>query len=75
MPSCECRGEVVGEGQSIFDCSLKARIRTQMHLIANTISQPGYKCELLVLIFGSLRHFQRLVKTGLQVAGIPKEKG
>uniref|UniRef100_A0A668ATD0 ER lipid raft associated 2 n=1 Tax=Myripristis murdjan TaxID=586833 RepID=A0A668ATD0_9TELE len=43
-------------------------------LLINTISELGYRCRLLVFIFGSLGHVHRLVVRGLCLLGMPKKK-
>ena len=39
-----------------------------------TIFQLGYRCKLLVFIFGSLGHVHKLVVRGLQMAGLSKRR-
>ena len=41
--------------------------------LLHTISELGYRCRLLVFIFGSLGHTHRLVIRGLQQFGMPKK--
>ena len=41
--------------------------------LPSTISELGYRCGLLVFIFGSLGHVHRLVVRGLQQMGMPKK--
>ena len=60
-----------------FDYSLEEAFSTKMlkYLqLTQTISQLGYKCKLLVFIFGSLGHVHKLVVRGLQMAGLSKRR-
>ena len=41
--------------------------------LLHTISELGYRCRLLVFIFGSLGHTHRLVIRRLQQLGMPKK--
>ena len=52
-----------------FDYSLEEAYLTKIlkyQQLKQTISQLGYKCTLLVFIFGSLGHVHKLVVRGLQ---------
>ena len=42
--------------------------------LVNTISELGYRCRLLVFIFGSLGHVHKLVVRGLRLLGMPKKE-
>ena len=42
-------------------------------LVAN-INELGYKCRLVILIFGRLGHVPKLTVTGLRLAGLPKKR-
>ena len=60
-----------------FDHSLEEAFLTKLlkyQQLKLTISQLGYRCELVVLIFGSLGHVHKLVVRGLQIAGLTKRK-
>ena len=60
-----------------FDYSLEEAYITKFlkyQQLKDVITQLGYKCKLLVFIFGSLGNVHRLVVRGLQMAGIPKPK-
>ena len=56
-----------------LDYSLEKAFLTKMlkyHQLEQTISQLGYRCKLLVFIFGSLGHVHKLVVRGLQMAAL-----
>ena len=56
-----------------FDSNLEAAFVTKQlkyQPLVQAISQLGYKCQLIVLIFGSLGHVHRLVVRGLRMIGI-----
>ena len=60
-----------------FDYSLEEAFFTKVvkyQSLKDAIIQLGYKCKLLVFIFGSLGNVHRLVIRGMQMAGIPKRK-
>ena len=60
-----------------FDYSLEEAFLAKVlkyEPLRNEIEQLGYKCKLIVFIFGSLGNVHRLVVRGLQTAGIPKPK-
>lgn len=60
-----------------FDHSLEEAFLTKImkyQQLVQTISQLGYRCQLLVFIFGSLGHVHKLVVRGLQMAGLPKRR-
>lgn len=60
-----------------FDYSLEEAFLTKVlkyQLLKDAVLQLGYKCKLLVFIFGSLGNVHRLVVRGLQMAGMPKSK-
>ena len=60
-----------------FDYSLEEAYLTKIvkyQQLKQTISQLGYRCTLLVFIFGSLGHVHKLVVRGLQIAGLSKRK-
>ena len=60
-----------------FDYSLEEAFLTKVlkyQQLKQTISQLGYRCKLLVFIFGSLGHAHKLVVRGLQMAGLPKRR-
>ena len=60
-----------------FDYSLEEAFLTKVlkyHQLEQTISQLGYRCKLLVFIFGSLGHVHKLVVRGLQMAGLSKRR-
>ena len=60
-----------------FDYSLEEAFLTKVlkyQQLEQTISQLGYRCQLLVFIFGSLGHVHKLVVRGLQMAGLPKRR-
>ena len=42
--------------------------------LLQTITELGYRCNLLVFIFGSLGHVHRLVVRGFQQLGMPKKQ-
>ena len=55
-----------------FDSSLEEAFYTKLvkyQPLLNTVSELGYRCRLLVFIFGSLGHTHRLVVRGLQKEG------
>ena len=59
-----------------FDSSLEEAFMTKAikyQPLLHTISELGYRCRLLVFIFGSLGHTHRLVIRGLQQLGMPKK--
>ena len=74
----ESRREVfILEVACTFDHSLEEAFLTKAlkyHQLEQTISQLGYRCKLLVFIFGSLGHVHRLVVRGLQMAGLSKRR-
>ena len=58
-----------------FDHSLEEAFLTKVlkyQRLKDAIIQLGYKCKLLVFIFGSLGNVHKSVVRGLQIAGIPK---
>ena len=58
-----------------FDPSLEEAFMTKVikyQPLLGAISELGYRCRLLVFIFGSLGHAHRLVTRGLQLLGMPK---
>ena len=60
-----------------FDHSLEEAFLTKVlkyQQLEQTISRLGYRCKLLVFIFGSLGHVHKLVVRGLQMAGLPKRR-
>ena len=60
-----------------FDYSLEEAFLTKVvkyHQLVQTISQLGYRCKLLVFIFGSRGHVHKLVVRGLQMAGLSKRR-
>ena len=60
-----------------FDHSLEEAFLTKMlkyQQLEQTISQLGYRCKLIVFIFGSLGHVHKLVVSSLQMAGLPKRR-
>ena len=60
-----------------FDYSLEEAFLTKVlkyQQLVQTISQLGYRCKLLVFIFGSLGHVHKLVVRGLQMAGLSKRR-
>ena len=60
-----------------FDYSLEEAFLTKVlkyQQLEQTISQLGYRCRLLVFIFGSLGHVHKLVVRGLQMAGLSKRR-
>ena len=74
----ESSGEVlILEVGCTFDHSLEEAFLTKLlkyQQLKLTISQLDYRCELVVLIFGSLGHVHKLVVRGLQIAGLTKRK-
>ncbi len=60
-----------------FDDSLDEAFLTKVlkyQQLKQTSLQLGYKCKLLIFIFGSLGHVHRLVVRGLQMAGLSKRR-
>ena len=60
-----------------FDYSLEEAFLTKVlkyNQLEQTIAQLGYRCKLLVFIFGSLGHVHKLVVRGLQMAGLTKRR-
>ena len=60
-----------------FDYSLEEAFSTKIlkyQQLEQAITQLGYKCKLLVFIFGSLGHVHKLVVRGLQMAGLSKRR-
>ncbi len=60
-----------------FDYSLEEAFLTKVlkyQQMEQTILQLGYKCKLLIFIFGSLGHVHKLVVRGLQMAGLSKRR-
>ena len=58
-----------------FDHSLEEAFSTKIlkyQQLEQAISQLGYRCKLLVFIFGSLGHAHKFVVRGLQMAGLSK---
>ena len=47
---------------------------TKYQPITSRISDLGYTCKLIGLIFGSLGHVHKLMVSGLRLAGLPKTK-
>ena len=59
-----------------FDSGLEEAFMTKVikyQQLLQAITQLGYRCNLLVFIFGSLGHVHRLVVRGLQQLGMPKK--
>ena len=60
-----------------FDHSLEETFLTKVlkyQRLKDAIIQLGYKCKLLVFIFGSLGNVHESVVRGLQIAGMPKQR-
>ena len=60
-----------------FDHSLEEAFLTKVlkyQRLKEAIIQLGYKCKLLVFIFGSLGNVHKSVVRGLQIAGMPKSR-
>ena len=60
-----------------FDSCLEEAYLTKLvkyHPLVQTITSLGYKCQYLVLIFGSLGHVHRLVIRGLRIVGFTKAR-
>ncbi len=58
-----------------FDYSLEEAFLTKVlkyQQLEQTFSQLGYKCKLLVFIFGSLGHVHKSVVRGFQMASLSK---
>ena len=58
-----------------FDTSLEEAFLTKQlkyHPLVQSITQLGYRCQLIVFIFGSLGHVHRLVVRGLRILGLTK---
>ena len=73
----DCREVNIIEVGCTFDHSLEEAFLTKVlkyQQLKNAISQTGYQCKLIVLIFGSLGTVHKLVVRGLQMAGMPKPK-
>ena len=59
-----------------FDSSLEEAFMTKVikyQPLLQTITELGYRCNLLVFIFGSLGHVHRLVVRGFQQLGMSKK--
>ena len=73
----ESREVSVLEIACTFDTSLEEAFMTKVlkyQPLINTISELGYRCRLLVFIFGSLGHAHKLVVRGLRLLGMPKKE-
>ena len=60
-----------------FDHSLEEAFLTKAlkyQRLKDAILQLGYKCKLLVFVFGSLGNVHKSVVRGLQIAGMPKPR-
>lgn len=60
-----------------FDSSLEEAFLTKQlkyQPLVQAIIQLGYKCQLIVFIFGSLGYVHRLVVRGLRIIGLTKCK-
>ena len=60
-----------------FDHSLEEAFSTKIlkyQQLEQAISQLGYRCKLLVFIFGSLGHVHKFVVRCLQMAGLSKRR-
>ena len=72
----ENRSVYILEMACTFDSSLEEAFMTKVikyQPLLQTIIELGYRCDLLVLIFGSLGHVHRLVVRGFQQLGMPKK--
>ena len=77
MSDEDCRQVTIIEVGCTFDHSLEEAFLTKVlkyQQLKNVISQAGYECKLIVLIFGSLGNVHKLVVRGLQMEGTPKLK-
>ena len=73
----ESREVSVLEVACTFDTSLEEAFMTKVmkyQALVDTISELGYRCRLLVFIFGSLGHVHKLVVRGLRLLGMPKKE-
>ena len=73
----ESREVSVLEVACTFDTSLEEAFMTKVlkyQPLVNAISELGYRCTLLVFVFGSLGHAHRLVVRGLCRLGMSKKE-
>ena len=72
----ESREVSVLEMACTFDSNLEEAFMTKVikyQQLVDIISELGYRCTLLVFIFGSLGHAHRLVVRGLRLLGLSKK--
>ena len=75
----ESRDVTILEVSCAFDSNLDNAFMSKVlkyEPLREVIVQLGYKCKIIVFIFGSLGNVHRLVIRGLQMAGLtsPKQK-
>ena len=71
------RNVFILEVRCCFDSCLQEVYLTKLvkyHPLVQQISGLGYKCQYLVLIFGSLGHVRRLVIRALRIVGFSKAR-